>query len=191
METISENMFSGLVLLILLVHLIITAYYLRRQANALKAQADFEEQRFWLGVKNMRDAVTEKSLPGGAYGWLAEQVKQAMGYNVSFEQEKTITLGTTPVLVAQTDAGDTLVVSPLPRRQLIKRLNNLINNAGRLAELTEESIVLMTLRKAKKQYQRSLTNAGAYFDIEARKADEEIGVGWGQAEELFFQWVMG
>lgn len=178
-----------LLLLIELANLVLSWYFGSKSARAYEFTTAIQQRAVYMRIKSERDQSIDKDLPGGAYGWLSRQVKDEYGFSVDFSQGDSITLDTTPVLVARTNAGDSLVVSAFSNKDLRRRLQGLIKARGRLAILTEESTVLDILKKAKKERTRSLNNAGEFFDIEVQKADEELKVGWADADVLYMSWV--
>ena len=187
----NEFIITALTLLVLiaLANLLLNWYFGSKTARAYEFASRVQQRMMHMSIKSKRNQSIDEALPGGAYGWLSRQVKDEYGYSVEFDEDESITLASTPVLIARTSEGDSLVVSAFKKRDLKKRLQGLIKARGRLARLTEESTVLEILKKAKRESSRSLQNAGEFFDIEAQKADEELQVGWGDADVLHLSWV--
>ncbi|KAA3643884.1 MAG: hypothetical protein DWQ07_17360 [Chloroflexi bacterium] len=178
-----------LLILIELANLILTWFFGSKAARSYDEATRTQQRLVYMRIKSERDQSIDRDLPGGAYGWLSRQVKEEYGFSVEFNKNESITLESTPVFVARTSEGDSLVVSAFGKRDLKKRLQGLIKARGRLAKLTEESTVLDILKKAKQERKRSVESAGEFFDIEAQKADEELQVGWGDADVLHLSWV--
>lgn len=176
----------GVSIVILLFGIFLVAiFYFRRQAVALEETRDIELKRYMLAVKRQRAQEKTKKLTGGAHGWLADQIQEEFGLSLSLDEDKTITLESLPVLVAYSADGDPIVISPMQHRRLRKKLKDLTKKSSRLNEMPDEHTALALLKKVKRVAERSLANAGEYFDIQAKQAGDELKTGWGQPDILY------
>ena len=93
-----------------------------------------------------------------------------------------------PTLVVHAGEGGLILASVLKPGLLKKKLRDYLRARGSLSDLTDESMVLEMLRKARLQGRRGLDNAGESFDLEAEKAGKDLGVEWGRAEHLYLMY---
>jgi hypothetical protein len=174
-----------IVVISMILLLIVTFYYQRRQAVAMERMADVTDSEYWGALREKRKGRSEQALKMGGAAWLAEQIRLQTGQSIPLNGD-TLTLDSLPVVASTNEFGDVVLVSPLRKRDLQKRLRDLIKNQGDLfQEFASEKPVLDLLRKTRDEFQRSISD-DEWFDLHAEKAGRDLKVGWGQPDNLNF-----
>lgn len=179
---------SIFILLALALLNVINYFFQRRQARALEGMRDIEQETYYFMVRKDREKDAQTALEGGGLDWIALQFRHALGRPVDLEGNTEI-IKSFPVFTSVNKKGDIFIVSPMPRKSLLKALQALIKqgSSDSLADfLTEgDKAVLALVKSAKDEFVRSLTD-DSYFDLHAAQAGKELEVDWSDSVELYF-----
>jgi hypothetical protein len=177
-------MIETLILINLMAVLLLAAilsFYNTRQARALEAARSALEAWVMLQVKRHREAKQKEMLVGDPLVWIAAQVNDELDFPLAPIAVQRIVAEAQAVEVVAHD-GRRVVVAPLNASRLRKAS---LPGKGRLAEAL--SAPLLDGQRSVVSVERSLLNAGDYFDLEAAQAGQLLNVsGWGEAKRLWF-----
>ncbi len=175
---------------IIIIGLIIVFGILQRfdeaaQTTALKRMADIEEDEYFMLVREKREE--KSSVTPDFNEWLKEltDLRIISHESVSYKPKALTFIATRVVDVENNEKGDQsfrLVVSPLAPGELKKE-----------AAIVEKSrfggqplLGYKKLFRSTPSFERSIRNAGEFFDIYAGKLGEAYGLNWGQPGRLYF-----
>ncbi len=175
---------AALILLAQVTHLILAGYHNRRLARELVGLKDVMEARHTFQVRLHREAKAAEQLVPDALAWAAAQVNAAgemAGMTVTLTViQRTVVDVAAVELLAQD--GRRVVVTPLTAGELRKAQRP---GQGRLARALDNP--LLDGARGVLSFDRSLLNAGDYFDLEAAQAGRLFNVpGWQDAPRLWF-----
>ncbi len=162
----------------------ILTWHNRRQAEALQEVHDVLESWFMVMLRDRREAKSREIQVADPLVWLAEQVRDRLNGAKVAEVRRRLT--DPPAVEALLSDGRRLVVSPLDPKALKRALRPEKRGgsqaARRLAEFADDPL----LPRRVEAVERSLINAGEWFDVEAARVGEALGVPWGEVERLWF-----
>jgi len=165
---------------------IVLTYFNRRQARALEEGSRTLESWFFFNIKRHRESVSERNLVPDPLAWIKTQAREGLGEEF---QSLTLRRALQPLAALEFIAPDgrQVVISPNPERVIRQAARSTGRNGKQagLSQAFEETPLLLNRAKAR-SIQRSLANAGDYFDLEAAQVGKALGVNWGQPESLWF-----
>lgn len=169
--------FSYISLVAIVAFGIIIYVYQRRQASALNSMARALEDTHMIAVKNRRDQHKQTPFNMSPEEWVAKQIQ------TNAKIVERISLSQKPMWVnLRCDDGKRVVVSPLAKGELKAALNAQRTNS-KLDQITEP--LLGMNRKSVITIERSLRD-DEWFDMEAEKIGNDLGVNWGETTRLNF-----
>jgi hypothetical protein len=168
---------------------IISVYYYGRQARALEGMRQVEEEQYFFNVKRRREAKEKENLVSDPRAWISQHLSFLAGETLAIRETNRIVKQ--PLAVdLQTDNGYRVVISPTSPSDL-RRLTKPQRGNGALVQLhlfKEVPLLGRTPGKVK-AFERSIANAGEYFDLEAAQVGQALGAEWGTVDRLWFYLV--
>lgn len=167
----------------------ISVYYYGRQARALEGMQRVEEDQYFFTVKRHRESKGQENLVPDPRAWISQHLSGLAGETLAIRETNRIVKQ--PLAVdLQTDNGYRVVISPLAPGDM-RRLTKPRSGNGALVQLHlfKEAPLLGRAPGKVKAFERSLANAGEYFDLEAAQVGQALGVGWGAVDRLWFYLV--
>jgi len=187
---------TGVVIIVLLV-----VFFVKQQIDsavqtaALKKMAEVEEKRLYLEIQKVREKKRDEVITDPK-NWLSEM----SGYKVMdilkvVQDPKAISL-----MAVETGTGANageienirIVVSPLGPKDLKRELKRVEHpGKGMLARFRTPDLLLGKPKwfGAVPFVERSLGEAGHYFEIQAGKIGTALKLDWGEPEKLYFYYV--
>jgi hypothetical protein len=175
---------AALILLAQFTHLILAGHHNRRLARELIGLKDVLEARHTFQVRLHREAKAAEQLVPDALAWAAAQVNAAgemagMPVTLTVIQRTVVDVAAVELLA---EDGRRVVVTPLTASELRQAQRP---GHGRLARALDNP--LLDGARGVFSFERSLLNAGDYFDLEAAQAGRLFNIpGWQVAPRLWF-----
>lgn len=155
----------------------ILTLYNSRQASALREMEQVLSDWYLMQVAEKREKERQTVKVEDPLAWLGGQVGLTLtGVERVQEQARAAAF--------LTDNATRLVVTPLPPQRLKAVLKPLEARNGKVANLVDP-LLGRSPRKAQVE-ERSILNAGEWFDIEAGQAGKALGLNWGEPKRLYF-----
>ena len=177
----------ALLLLANVVQILLTNAHNRRLAREIRGVEAVQSARYAYQVKLHREKKASEQLVPDALAWVAAQVNGAAemaGQPVALQQIQRVKADLGAVEILATD-GRRVVASLLTATELRKAEKP---GRGRLAKAMADP--LLDGARGVITVERSLLNAGDYFDLEAAQAGQLLGVpGWNEPAQLYFHVV--
>jgi hypothetical protein len=159
-----------------------------RQTRLLEEIRRTGEQTNFLLQKSQRKEVELSTLPGGVTGWIASRVQEGFGVYPDLDEAAVEVLERFPMLYLTSLEGHRIVISPHPKKALLRQLGVLAPRQGmgsRLGRLSHELQAVEVVRRGR-VVRHSLGVSGETFDIEARLLAEALDFNWDQPDFLYF-----
>ncbi len=173
--------FQAATLVALLTLGLLLSVHNRRQAQALAEAQGVLEAWFIHQTKVHREAKAKENLVPDALAWIAVQADEAVEMPLKLATVQRVVGGLMAVEVLGLD-GRRVVVTPLSAAELRKAQKR---RKGRLAQAMDYP--LLGGMHGVVSVERSILNAGDYFDLEAAQAAVKLSVpGWDEARRLWF-----
>ncbi len=173
--------FQAATLVALLALGLLLSYHNRRQAHALAEARDVLEAWFMHQTKVHREAKAKENLVPDALAWVGQQVDDAVELPLKAIVVQRVVSELKAIDVLALD-GRRVVASPYSAAEL---RNAQKRRKGRLAQALDHP--LLNGERGVVSVERSLLNAGDYFDLEAAQAGLQMAVpGWDETRRLWF-----
>lgn len=161
---------------VLLLGAILTLYN-SRQARALREMEHVLSDWYLMQVAERREAQRNSVKADDPLLWLGQQVGLTLtGVERCLENP--------PAAAFLTDNATRLVVSPLAMERLKAALTPLEVKNGRVKNLVDPLLGRNPRRVQVEE--RSILNAGEWFDVEAGQVGSALGIAWGEPKRLYF-----
>ncbi len=161
---------------VLLLGAILTLYN-SRQASALREMEQVLSDWYLMQVAERREKQRQAIRVDDPLAWLSQQAGVKV---VSVERR----LDQPPAAAFLTEDAVRLVVSPLPPERLKAALKPLEAKNGKVANLVDP-LLGRNVRRVE-VIERSILNAGEWFDVEAGQALQGLELPWGEPKRLYF-----
>ncbi len=161
---------------VLLLGAILTLYN-SRQAAALREMEQVLSDWYLMQVAERRERQRQAIHVDDPLAWLSRQA----GVKVVSAERR---LDQPPAASFLTDNATRLVVSPLPPERLKAALKPLEAKNGKVANLVDPLLGRSPRRVQVEE--RSILNAGEWFDVEAGQALKGLDLPWGEPKRLYF-----
>lgn len=173
----------SLILLAQALQLILTGLHNHRLAREIQGVQAVQAARYALQVKLHREGKATLQLVPDALAWAAAQVNAdpelaAQPITLTLHQRLVSDVAAVELLAQD---GRRVVVTPLSAAELRKAQKLGLGRLGRALDNP-----LLDSARGMRSVQRSLLNAGDYFDLEAEQAGRLLQVGWKNAPQLWF-----
>ena len=172
-----------LLLLAQALQLILTGFHNQRLAHEIQGVQAVQAARYALQVKLHREGQATLQLVPDALAWVTAQVNadpELATQPVTLTLRQRLVSDVAAVELLAQD-GRRVVVTPLSAAELRKAQKLGLGRLGRALENP-----LLDGARGVRSVQRSLLNAGDYFDLEAEQAGRLLNVGWKNAPRLWF-----
>lgn len=155
----------------------ILTLYNSRQAQALREMEQVLSDWYLMQVAEKREKERQAVKVENPLAWLEKQTGLTLtGVERQQEQAQAVSF--------LTDNATRLVVSPLSPDRLKRVLKPLEAKNGKVANLVDP-LLGHNPRKVQVE-ERSILNAGEWFDVEAGQVGKALGVNWGEPKRLYF-----
>ena len=176
----------ALILLAQALQIILTGFHNQRLAREIQGVQAVQAARYALQVKLHRESKAAELLVPDALAWVAAQVNAdpEMAANpAALTMTQRVVADMAAVELLSQD-GRRVVVTPLTVAELRKAQKP---GRGRLARAIDNPLLDARSVRSVLSVERSLLNAGDYFDLEAAQAGRLFNVpGWQDAPRLWF-----
>ncbi len=162
---------------VLLLGAILTLYN-SRQAQALREMEQVLSDWYLMQVAEKRERLRQAIQVAYPLAWLGQQAGgvSLTGLERKLEQAQAVSF--------LTDNATRLVVSPLSPERLKKALKPLEARNGKVSNLVDPLLGRNPRRVQVEE--RSILNAGEWFDVEAGQVSAALGLNWGEPKRLYF-----
>jgi len=162
---------------VLLLGAILTLYN-SRQAQALREMEQVLSDWYLMQVAEKREKERQAVKVENPLAWLGQQAGgvSLTGLERKLEQAQAVSF--------LTDNATRLVVSPLSPERLKRALKPLEARNGKVSNLVDPLLGRNPRRVQVEE--RSILNAGEWFDIEAGQVSAALGLNWGEPKRLYF-----
>ena len=164
---------------ILLLAALLSLYNLR-QARALEQARAALEDWVMLQLRRHREAKAREILVAEPLAWAASQLKRELAGPLELVAVQRVDTALQSVELLARD-GRRVVIAPLDAAALRRAQRP---GRGRLAQAL--SVPWLNAQRLVLSTERSLLNAGDYFDLEAEQAGRHFNVDWSEARRLWF-----
>ncbi|WP_322793278.1 hypothetical protein [Bellilinea sp.] len=155
----------------------ILTLYNSRQAQALREMEQVLSDWYLMQVAERREKQRQAVKVDDPLVWLGQQIDLTLT-GVERQQEAA------QAVSFLTDNATRLVVSPFSPDRLKRVLKPLEARNGKVANLVDP---LLGRNPGKVQVEeRSILNAGEWFDVEAGLVGQALGINWGEPKRLYF-----
>jgi len=162
---------------VLLLGAILTLYN-SRQAQALREMEQVLSDWYLMQVAEKREKERQAVKVENPLAWLGQQAGgvSLTGLERKLEQAQAVSF--------LTDNATRLVVSPLSPERLKRALKPLEARNGKVSNLVDPLLGRNPRRVQVEE--RSILNAGEWFDVEAGQVSAALGLNWGEPKRLYF-----
>lgn len=161
---------------VLLLGAILTLYN-SRQARSLREMEQVLSDWYLLLLSERREAQRQAVRVENPLAWLEKQAGVSLT-GVERRQDEA------QAVAFLTDNATRLVVSPLSPERLKAALKPLEVRNGKVASLVDP--LLGRNPRRVQVTERSILNAGEWFDVEAGQVSQALGLNWGEPKRLYF-----